>query len=946
MMDRYYDELAHANTETINTPTFGETHDLFYKFDKDEEQLFSELRSEGNSRKSERDKRIFDLISGMGDDDKKKYSLVPDPDSLKRIFGQSSPILHKKFYDYDKIAVDNGFLTSDQFNKIDQNNSIKIRKAIEKNKREGGSALASFTGVLASQINPMNAPENYVPLAGWGRVAGVLKKAASFGLESVAIQSAIEPQTHNWKDEIDSPYEVKDSIDNIALAGVFGAGISGVMSGIEHVVKSVKLGITDKKILQDFVDEVKENPFRDDPIAKSKEVVPDEVPDADGTKIPVDTILGKKEKVQFDATGTLGEIKTSDYILDEAMKRDIGDEFATSTYFFDKKDKDYDPQKGLVEIRKTLFDGFGTDYVDKTDFNLLKDINATIKSYDKKDDFSLHDKLNKKFASGLKGKIPDATSAKGKADLDIIKEVEAFQMNLNKGKDIDFPPVPPVEKISPKERIDTIEKDFADELKQSKEVDGEQVDLLEGVKRYELDPVDDPELNIGSYANDYDNVMNFLNSGSKNADKFIKSIESLGTKKGEHYRFIANIGNKFKVGDKVSNKNKLESWSSKERTESFVSRSDKAFDDSGKEVDFERVIFKQSGNFIDTEKTIDEFYGEPMSEFLKRPTDSVIKKIENKTINGKKYKLVTLDNLADDFFEDKLETRLSNTISDDFNEQLNIYSRNLDKMATDVNEFLYSGKNPRFEKSEIELRKEVLEEEFGGSVKPEDDWIFEDRITELLETENTSGQLAEFAEKLSKGLDTVQINKDVKLYRFQDNKSLSELKVGDEHEFKNFLSTSKTTNITFDKSPWSDTNAMIVLNTKKGTKGVDVNYNVKGSDNTHQNEVILQKGQKFTLIKKPYKDTINGREYTVYNMTNSSPKKPILEDKVKKAGDSKGAEDKVSKKDDISLAENKKSDKILELKTIVDDRVVPLNKVIDGIDIEIETYKGLKDCIL
>lgn len=297
MMDNYYDELSHASTETTSETTFGETRDLFYKFEKDEGQLFSDMRSEGNTRKLVRDEKISNLISSMNKHDKKKYSFVPDPDSLKRLFGTSSPLTQKKYYDYDKIAIDNDFLTDSQFNKIDQENSKKIRKLIEKNRMDGGSTLAMFTGSLLAHLNPLNAPENFIPFANWRSVATILGRALKVGAESAILQTVIEPQIHKWKDEINSPYELKDSIENVALTGVFGAGVSGLLSGVEHVIKNVKLGKTDKKILQDFVDDIKENPFRDEAIAKAKEkeVVPEVLsPSEKISKVDVDLEIVKE----------------------------------------------------------------------------------------------------------------------------------------------------------------------------------------------------------------------------------------------------------------------------------------------------------------------------------------------------------------------------------------------------------------------------------------------------------------------------------------------------------------------------------------------------------------------------------------------------------------------------------------------------------------------------
>jgi len=355
MLDNYYDKLAQEGTEITTETSFGKTFDLYYKLDKDEEQLLSKLRSEGNAQRKVRNNKVHDLIFSMSDKEKEKYTYHIDPYTRKVISESSNATKRNNmmFFDYNKISIDNGLITNEELDSIDINNSMALRKLMEQDAKEGGGKLAAFAGSIVSQANPLNAPENYIPFFGWAKKGlTVLSKAGKIAKESMAIQTALEPQIHEWKDKINSPYAVQDSVANVGLAGLFGGGLSLGLSGIEHILKNVKLNKKEKKVFQDAYDTVKESPFRDEVVEP------------------------------------ITDLKVVDNSIPETMK----------------------PTEHDIDLR-------------------------------------------------------------------VAKEIEEFQAKVNSLKEPEVPHTPEVKKITAKERVDAIEKDFADELKQNKEIDGKQLDL-------------------------------------------------------------------------------------------------------------------------------------------------------------------------------------------------------------------------------------------------------------------------------------------------------------------------------------------------------------------------------------------------------------------------------------------------------------------------------------
>ncbi len=164
MTDGEMDKLAFSAEDITDRPTYGDMFNIGYEIDKTEDHPLSKFKSDGYSAKTERNKAIFSLLEGMSEDEKQKYSLLPDREALSRATGRRIPA-DKAFYNFDKIAVDKGLMTDEEINDIDIKKSSELRMEMAEMQRKGGSNVMAFAGMLASQLNPFNSPENYLFLA-------------------------------------------------------------------------------------------------------------------------------------------------------------------------------------------------------------------------------------------------------------------------------------------------------------------------------------------------------------------------------------------------------------------------------------------------------------------------------------------------------------------------------------------------------------------------------------------------------------------------------------------------------------------------------------------------------------------------------------------------------------------------------------------------------------
>ncbi|CAC9621879.1 hypothetical protein [uncultured Gammaproteobacteria bacterium] len=162
MTDGEMDKWAFSEEDITDRPTYGDMFNIGYEIDKTEDHPLSKFKSDGYWAREERNKAIYSILEGMSEDEKKKYSFLPDREALRSV---SSFPADKVFYDFDKIAVDNGFMTDEEINDIDIKKSSELRMEMAEMQRKGGSNVMAFAGMLASQLNPFNSPENYLFLA-------------------------------------------------------------------------------------------------------------------------------------------------------------------------------------------------------------------------------------------------------------------------------------------------------------------------------------------------------------------------------------------------------------------------------------------------------------------------------------------------------------------------------------------------------------------------------------------------------------------------------------------------------------------------------------------------------------------------------------------------------------------------------------------------------------
>jgi hypothetical protein len=140
--------------------------------------------------------------------------------------------------DYDRVAKDTGLIRTSGELRTEKNEMLAERRAYAQDVMDRGPGLATFAGMgtafmFGDPINVSTLPIGFGTAAKGLSVLGhTLRGARNTAALGVATELAIQPLVYNHKHDINSPYEVQDAINTIAIVGLTAGVLGGAIGGI------------------------------------------------------------------------------------------------------------------------------------------------------------------------------------------------------------------------------------------------------------------------------------------------------------------------------------------------------------------------------------------------------------------------------------------------------------------------------------------------------------------------------------------------------------------------------------------------------------------------------------------------------------------------------------------------------------------------------------------
>ncbi len=148
--------------------------------------------------------------------------------------------------DYDRISTaTDGRIKTDLELYQERNDILRKRREQNQDVMARGSGLAQFFGMTAGYmtdpINIATLPIGTIATAGKGMgvLAQALMSARNTAAVAVASEAAIQPLVYKHKQDIDSPYDMDDSIRAIAYAAGGSAVLGGALGGISGYLRKL-----------------------------------------------------------------------------------------------------------------------------------------------------------------------------------------------------------------------------------------------------------------------------------------------------------------------------------------------------------------------------------------------------------------------------------------------------------------------------------------------------------------------------------------------------------------------------------------------------------------------------------------------------------------------------------------------------------------------------------
>jgi hypothetical protein len=223
-VDQQNKMLGYVPEYATNAPTFADTVSASFSFVRDEElSISSSFYNEGYYNR----RRDLKNLSDEGFDVDK--------------YIDSAGII-----DYDRISTaTEGRVKTDLQLYRERNDILRKRREENQDVMARGSGLAQFFGMTAGYmtdpINIATLPIGTIATAGKGMsvLSQALMSARNTAAVAVASEAAIQPLVYKHKQDIDSPYDMDDSIKAIAYAAGGSALLGGALGGISGYLRKL-----------------------------------------------------------------------------------------------------------------------------------------------------------------------------------------------------------------------------------------------------------------------------------------------------------------------------------------------------------------------------------------------------------------------------------------------------------------------------------------------------------------------------------------------------------------------------------------------------------------------------------------------------------------------------------------------------------------------------------
>jgi len=223
-VDQQNKMLGYVPEYATNAPTFADTVSASFSFVRDEElSISSSFYNEGYYNR----RRDLKNLSDEGFDVDK--------------YIDSAGII-----DYDRISTaTEGRVKTDLELYRERNDILRKRREENQDVMARGSGLAQFFGMTAGYMtDPVNIatlPIGTIATAGKGMsvLSQALMSARNTAAVAVASEAAIQPLVYKHKQDIDSPYDMDDSIRAIAYAAGGSALLGGALGGISGYLRKL-----------------------------------------------------------------------------------------------------------------------------------------------------------------------------------------------------------------------------------------------------------------------------------------------------------------------------------------------------------------------------------------------------------------------------------------------------------------------------------------------------------------------------------------------------------------------------------------------------------------------------------------------------------------------------------------------------------------------------------
>lgn len=162
-------------------------------------------------------------------------------------------------FDYNKASLDFEQIKSDDALKEERNAELASRRSYAQDVISRGSGFAQFLGAASAyMLDPVSVatmPIGYATGAAKG-LSAIGRSAIKAGAVEMAAEVGIQAFVYDHKHDIDSPYDWKDAITNIATAATAGALLSGGAVGIREYIsharqKAAPFNVADKMAVAD-----------------------------------------------------------------------------------------------------------------------------------------------------------------------------------------------------------------------------------------------------------------------------------------------------------------------------------------------------------------------------------------------------------------------------------------------------------------------------------------------------------------------------------------------------------------------------------------------------------------------------------------------------------------------------------------------------------------------